>query len=650
MNRDSLRYLASASLALAAIWLLTHHYHGLRHDSLFYAGQALARIDPVAFRQDLFFAFGSQDDFTLFSRPYAALIGVMGIGHATLLLLILAHLAWAVCAAALARQWLSGTAFWIGLALVFGLPGDYGSSGDLHYAEAFLTARSWAEPLVLAAVAARLSGRRMLAFVCALLAAACHPIMAVPGLLFLVAFEIHADVQRLALLALAATVLAFSLPKMDAEWLTIVLRHAPFLLLDKWTPAELLEPLTWIGILATAAHTANPSMRKAFGTLSLTGVVCVFLAGLGTVSHAVLLIQAQPWRGLWLIKVTALLALAAMFMQQWHRSAADRWLLAGLAASAATATTLGGPVALTLAILKRAAWRNELPPPVPKWLPAAGTLALVAVLLEAVFSLAQQFSLMIFRLPGMTEPGVLYPGSDLAAFFSGPLALLLPLTMWLVLKLSAHRQTIGFLLSVGLFVGSAAGWDRDTDPWRTRAGDSESSVPFAGHIPHGATVYWQGDFRPAWFLLRTGNYASVQQSVGAVFSRQTAFEGQRRLERLALSGATDGELPLASRPVGHAARSLTLYGLALLCEDPVLDFVILGMQFEGTQPHFWIDPVSKLPAFLYSCADVRAAPSAAHPPPPSPPLTFRSAPRRHLRSASVAAPTSARAENGGESP
>ena len=52
----------SAPIALLAIWLLTHRYFGIQHDGIFYGVQALARIDPTAYRHDIFFALGSQDD------------------------------------------------------------------------------------------------------------------------------------------------------------------------------------------------------------------------------------------------------------------------------------------------------------------------------------------------------------------------------------------------------------------------------------------------------------------------------------------------------------------------------------------------------------------------------------------------------------
>ena len=54
-----------AALLAAALLAFQRPYHGIWHDSVLYLGQALAVVDPDIFRQDLFFAYGSQSRFTL---------------------------------------------------------------------------------------------------------------------------------------------------------------------------------------------------------------------------------------------------------------------------------------------------------------------------------------------------------------------------------------------------------------------------------------------------------------------------------------------------------------------------------------------------------------------------------------------------------
>lgn len=66
-------------LLLAGLWLWAHPYRGLTHDAILYSAQALSHLYPEIFRSDIFFVYGSQDDYTLFSRIYAFLIGWLGL-------------------------------------------------------------------------------------------------------------------------------------------------------------------------------------------------------------------------------------------------------------------------------------------------------------------------------------------------------------------------------------------------------------------------------------------------------------------------------------------------------------------------------------------------------------------------------------------
>ena len=66
----ALSFLAAALLLLFLLIYL-HPYHGIRHDAILYLGQSLLRWRPEQFGQDLFFAFGSQAQFTLFPQILA---------------------------------------------------------------------------------------------------------------------------------------------------------------------------------------------------------------------------------------------------------------------------------------------------------------------------------------------------------------------------------------------------------------------------------------------------------------------------------------------------------------------------------------------------------------------------------------------------
>lgn len=592
---------ATAILGLAAIWLLTHRYFGIQHDGLFYAVQALARIDPAAYSRDVFFAFGSQDDYSLFSRAYARLIAVFGLPGAALILLVSAHAAWMLAAAALARRWLAGQAFWIGLGLIFVLPGHYGSQAEaahdvLRYAESFATARSWAEPLVLGALATTVAGHRTIALALLLLAFLCHPIMALPGAIFLAAYSLRPGWRALGMLAAGAAIAAFLLPDMDAAWLTEVRFRARFVMIDSWAWGELLEPMAWIGILLAASAQADQRHRIALHSLSLVGAAGLYLAALGTASHAALLIQAQPWRCLWLLKVTALLALVGMVAERWQHSPADRWLLAGLMAAALTAQTLGGPAALALALLAHRAWSDGRAPDVPRWLPVAGFVALAVTLLETSLAILQQFGFVALRVGELLAANWLMPTGDLAAFFQGPLALLLPGGFALLLWLHARRPRLALALAVLAAGVAAAGWYRGGDAFQQFVYSGSSARPFGERLSRMETVHWQGNLPYTWFVLRQSSYASREQAASALFSRAAAMESARRQERLA---AFDAAIGPEARPIDRAA------GLRRLCADPALDAAILAQPVADTAAASWHDPLRGAPWYLYRCADLR---------------------------------------------
>jgi hypothetical protein len=598
----------TAALCLSAIWLLTHRYHGIHHDGLFYAVQALAHAAPERFAHDLFFAFGSQDDYTFFTPVYAWLSGQVGLGRAAFALLVAAQCVWILAAFQIARQWLHGIFLVAGLALLFALPRQYGYDPVFHYAESFLTARVWAEGLVLTGIAATLKGRTGLAAASIIGAFLLHPIMALPGALFLATYHGQRYWKWSPLLFAVTLAGAFALPAMDAAWIEMVSKRAPFVFIEKWRWQEWLEPFTWIGILLAAARGIAPA-RTAFAALALTGTAGLTLAAIGAITKAALFVQAQPWRCLWLLKVCGILALMALFMHRWHRSAADRWLLAGFAAAALTASSLGGVTALVLALLANELWRRETPPDLPRWVAAGAALALFAVLFETLLALLQQGSYLIERIQGALSPSNHWPVGDLASLFYGPLALLLPpLAVALVMVAKRHpASTMGTAL---IFLSAASyGWYRADDPLQNLLFRATNLRPFDREIPPDATVYWQDNFLYAWFLLGQGNYASTQQSVGVVFSEQTAQETRRRLARISAFSPTDSDigpdgtlLPVNRQRPDHAPQAADL---ATLCQDPILHSLILRQPL-GAPPHTtWVDPLGNATWYLHRCDGFR---------------------------------------------
>jgi hypothetical protein len=328
-------------------------------------------------------------------------------------------------------------------------------------------------------------------------------------------------------------------------------------------------------------------------------------------TKAALLVQVQPWRCLWLLKIGGILALAALFRHRWHRSAADRWLLAGFTAAALTAGSLGGFTALLLALLANALWRRESPPELPRWVAPGAAAALFAVLLETLLALLQQGSFLLERIRNAASSAGHWPVGDLASPFQGSLALLLPPLAVALVMVARSRPASTAATALVCLLAASSGWYRAHDPLQDHLFRTTNSRPFDREIPPDATVYWQDSFLYAWFLLGQGHYASTQQSVGVVFSRQTAQEARRRLALISPFSATDSDigpdgmlLPVNRQAPVHVPQSADL---TTLCRDTILHSVILRRPL-GVPPHpTWVDPLGNATWYLHRCDSYRSS-------------------------------------------
>src|ERR1019366_5425257 len=80
---DTLARLAEKPWALFVILLaintIDRPYSGITHDSRLYSVQVLNQVEGGAYADDLFFRYGSQDEYSLFSRLAAPLVFSLGL-------------------------------------------------------------------------------------------------------------------------------------------------------------------------------------------------------------------------------------------------------------------------------------------------------------------------------------------------------------------------------------------------------------------------------------------------------------------------------------------------------------------------------------------------------------------------------------------
>lgn len=611
-------------LAMFAVvaWIATHRYQGIWHDGVLYAGQAIFRLDPAPFAQDLFFAYGSQDGFTAFTGIYALAIQKLGLPTASALLLGIAHVAWVASVAWLLRGLLSGLAFWQALILVSVLPATYGSFGVFAYGETFLTARIWAEPAALLAAACIVRGHRLAAIASLAFAAAMHPVIAFPAALFVFFFGFR-DRQQWVIAAAGVVVLAMlcaaGIPPfanltqtMDPLWLGLSIDRSPFVFLDHWKAEEHREPLFLVLLLTTTALVSAPQSRRQWWS-----ALGVFLIGMGLALLAiywpsVLLIQMQPWRVLWLVKILAIAAAVSLWQETWWVSPFSRIIFGALAACALTLDSTGLVCAAPLAALLVARHRFGFDPRLPTWLPPLAWAVIVLVIGENIFWAAflssHTLDFTTDSLANLSLANRVFIVCKESGWFLIPPLLL---AAWWLLHHRPRRRCWLLLFSGVVLLVFTNHWQRTN---RNQA--SEDRLREIGHAelasiikPHHLT-YWGGGLPNLWFILHRGSYASTQQAAGIIFSRQTAVEAGRRLARLKRLGLPDSRFDWVPKATDESPTlSASLDGLIHVCHDPILDFVVLAQQVVGTTAMTTVRLFpSELKYQLYACASLRVFP------------------------------------------
>lgn len=593
----------------AAIWLFYHPYMGIWHDGLFYAGQALRHLYPDRFSRDLFFLYGSQDDFSIFSRLYAPMIRWIGLNGATMALLLLAQALWLLGAVALIRKFYQGHFRWVSLILLFALPRYYGSQELFRFAEPFLTSRIFAEAFSLLAIALSLNRRPLASAAACATAFLFHPIMASPAVAYLVFARINLKTAA----ALSATglillvilgflpegILPAPLKPMDAHWHALAVMRSPFSFIDQWSAAEYGQVIFMGSILAWASCFAPSRIRSISRIVLLISATFVLASFIGTFTRTAILVQAQPWRVLWLTKLFAILAAVWLYAEYWNRRQLHRIILLALALPAISTISWTGFLSPILFFLL---WHQERHPEI---ILSGFAKSAVAALLGGAFFISLAAS------PEMMD---LYLGIEPSDFLD-ILFKLFPPFGWLLFILpffychwfSKTRITrfIALLLPFYLVIVAACYWDRH------KFGKENACIWDPGclsemdaYLPKNAVVYFQDSLAIPWLVLKRANYASFEQAAGIRFNRDTALEANRRLTLLYEIGFTDRILHWNHR---EAAKDnvkkgvISFEALKSFCKREPVDFLILKSNFPQGSPKILEVNNLKTKYYLYDC-------------------------------------------------
>jgi hypothetical protein len=608
--------LTSATLGVcwALAWLLAHRNLGIFDDAVLYTLQALNRIDPVTYSHDLFFRFGSQDAFTIFTPVYALLIERAGLATASVLL-VLGFTAWLYSATWLvARSLMPASLAWLGVGLLIVIPAHYGAFQVFKVAEEFITARLPAEAVLLTAIAAFLLGRRAWSYALVMLGGLLHPLMAVPvgAVIVLLALPerytprlVVAAAVAVALACLIAAFMPFGpLALMDEAWLGIVHLRSNYLFLEHW-PLRSLERVILVLLTLAFMHSVSTdgSLRRLVRTV---GIVCVggLLVTLLTQAMPVIIfVQVQPWRALWCATVLAILVLPLLIATVWRGNRADKAVAALIACAwllqdASTHATFLVPLAIGLWALPQVVKERF-----ERYVVA---LAVSVVAITATWTIATAFSALTIDLGFRLEHAVVERLRTMFGLASAAVVSLL--AAWLLVtrpSTTAVRRTSAIaLLVIALPMASYVTWAQWVQP-TLRKEPANYFTDWQREVPPGTEVMWLWDPVSTWMLLERPSYLSYAQASGVVFSRETAMTIVLRAEQLRPVAGPEFTLG-AIFTDEFLPKRLTLASLRSICADPALGFVVseddVGIDAPSkewpTRGHF---------IHLYDCRALRTA-------------------------------------------
>jgi hypothetical protein len=574
-------------LVVAAAFVFLHPYTGIRHDSTLYAGDALIRLLPGQFRDDLYFLFGSQGRFTLLPAAYAALISAFGLGTGTIVGMLAAFALYLAATTMLVSALLPPRlrAFGVlSVALGWTL---YGGERVFGYSEAFVTARSFAEPAVLAGLALLVHGRRVAAAVLLVVALLVHPLIAAGGFLAAWLYLLQSDRRWIAAAAVGIVALAvlgaigagpfndvFS--RYDAVWLALVREVNPQAFVTLWSVADygtivFNAAVLW---LATRLVADGPLRRMA---------IAVGIAGIGATVASLVLVdlvgssffgKLQIWRAEWIMQWMAMAVLPFVVDGLCRRPGQHGRTSAGFLAMGwmAPFSPAVGVLAAIAVVIDAARHRFVVSSTTTRIVWTAVALVGVAVVVQHE-SHVLKFGALLHQ-PIASIVGQALAVNVLVALAAAALLVVVPRLGWAgpILALSVFAVAMGFWDQRGVWTRKLESYATGTHIW-------------PGVIEPTAKVYWYRDLIAPWVLLGHGNYYTQQQGSGAVFSRDMVVELDRRRKVTAILDFQE-QICRMMNNLSEAQGSCEpdVEAVDTVCRDGGIDYIVLQSTLAGVSP------------------------------------------------------------------
>lgn len=610
-----------SALVVISLWLATHRYFGIVHDGRLYTVQALRGLDPAHWADDLYFRYGSQDAFTIFSALYAPLVGLVGPGVAHLIGSVAGAALWVLALVVFTTAAFAGRGAWF--AAVVGaivLNAHYGGHSVFGYGEVFLTPRLYAEAFVLLGLGLALRGRPGFAAAALLTAAALHPLMALVGIGVLILQ--YAFTERRVWLAVgvgAIVGLALAMAGIepfarvwkvfDPQWFAIIYDRSRLAFETRWGWADGVQVAGTFCVLFAMAQRAPPQLRRMLWALLVVSALGVAASVLGAdLARNVLIANLQLWRALWLATLCANACLPVLFLTAPRTGVAREMLLLALVAGGAS-TFLWVPslVFWGLAIIASLALLLEV-----RTGAGLGGVARVALRVIAVALLGL----------GVVAVSV-ETGADLFLQDLLSLAIVAGIVALVVCAPRIRSRAVLLALAVLALGVSAARFDARSQ-WQLFIEAPDAPADLVRFVGDAHDIYWESGPELLWFKLRRPSYFSCVQGAGGIFYRDTAVAYQHRLDALKplmtrdVTGKPNAVCSFDGMP--PTTRPATPAAIADACKRlPELDELVLMQPVRGVPARVWNLPKAQtLPdqarigkvvkisrVYGYSCDDFR---------------------------------------------
>lgn len=583
-------------LVLCAIWIATHRYEGLSHDSLHYSVLAQYLSGNSAFASDLMFING-HETYSVFPHVFRLLENVFGAPAADRLMVLAGQLLWLTGIFALTNALFSVR--WVALASALAaivLFHDFGHFGGVSYSETIATPRLFSEALTLLAIAMWLKRRIVLMLGAFGLAIIMHPLMSFAGVLLVLYMVLGNSLRTAALVGFGlAAAAAFAvldvgpfgklLQRYDPQWLAIITTHFSHALFVNWGWKSIaVVALPVVSLILISVADEQPRRKLAGYLLSVSAVLVLVSWIGGDLMSNVLARNLNLWRGLWLLSVIgnlfAVQAIMVLPKGSLSRFCMTATLFSGIfEANYLYVPLITAPLAVVTVGIFLAERRNGFVASTPLKLTAWSVLSFACLTLIAAVALRWISTETMSKFFGAyVSLSIIVLGGALLLNFREAMS-------------GSKVRMISVAACAGVVVWSLTVLDGRND-WERYVENGDPAGPEAADMFSGKQVYWEKGLPMLWVKLGQPSYYSCIQAAPIAFDRKVALEFDRRARVLSTLNTTD----FRSDSEGYCSRRANpdedgpqrAKQLISVCKAlPDLDLMVLHDDVPGAPKRSW---------------------------------------------------------------